>query len=442
MENQVAAVSEIFLPEASAPVPPGERITALDTLRGFALLGILLMNIVMFGMHGAAYNDVTVTGGSTGANLAIWTVLHTVAEGKMRCLFSLVFGAGVILLTSRLEETGRESADIYYRRTLWLLLFGILDAYLLWVGDILYPYALCALILFPFRHMPGPRLLRIGSVLLVVMAVSYIGLGFKQRDMLAEGPKAIAAEKRGEKLSDKQREFKESYENWRKANRPNAEELKKDREGWTGSPLKVLETRAGHVASWHSKPYYHPINWDIWSMMFIGMGLMKSGVLTAARSTRYYWTLAAIGYAIGLPVNSYTAWVVIKSNFDPVTQAFAGSLYDVGRLSIALGHLGLVMAVSKAGWLGWLTSRLGAVGQMAFTNYVMHSVICTVIFTGFGFKLYGSLERYQLYYVVAGIWVFQLIVSPIWLRHYRFGPLEWVWRSLTYWRRQPMRLAA
>ena len=212
---------------ALAPVQPGERITALDALRGFALLGILLMNIIDFGMHSAAYDDVTVTGGSTGVNLAIWAVLHIFAEGKMRCLFSLVFGASVILLTSRLEARG-ESGDIYYRRTLWLLLFGILDAYLLWVGDILYPYALCGLALYPFRKLPARKLLTVGSVLLAMMAAAYVGLGFKQQEMLKEGPAAVAAAQRGDRLTDKQTEQKEEYERWRKRNRPTAGELKKE----------------------------------------------------------------------------------------------------------------------------------------------------------------------------------------------------------------------
>jgi uncharacterized protein len=100
------------------------------------------------------------------------------------------------------------------------------------------------------------------------------------------------------------------------------------------------------------------------------------------------------------------------------------------------------MLLCKAGWMGWLLGRLGAIGQMAFSNYILQSVICAFYFTGYGFAMYGHLERHQLYYVVAAIWVFQLIVSPIWLRYYRFGPLEWGWRSLTYWKRQPMRLAA
>src|SRR6266849_1066369 len=137
---------------ALAPVTRAERITSLDTLRGFALLGILLMNIVAMGLYDSAYDNPTVAGGSTGANLWVWAVLHVVAEGKMRAIFSLVFGAGIILLTSRLEATGRSSADIYYRRNLWLLVFAIPHAYLLWAGEILYPYALCALALYTFRQ--------------------------------------------------------------------------------------------------------------------------------------------------------------------------------------------------------------------------------------------------------------------------------------------------
>ena len=150
--------------------------------------------------------------------------------------------------------------------------------------------------------------------------------------------------------------------------------------------------------------------------------------------------MALVGYGIGIPLNSFSAWVIIRSNFDPVTQSLMGGTYDLGRLSIALGHLGMVMLICQKGALGWLTARLGAVGQMAFSNYILQSVICAFFFTGYGLAMYGRLERYQLYYVVAVIWVLQLIVSPIWLRHFRFGPLEWAWRSLTYWKRQPMRL--
>jgi len=434
-------VSEVSL-SASAPVNQAERITSLDTLRGFALLGILLMNIVAMSMTFAAYDDPTVAGGSTGANLWVWTAMHILAEGKMRCLFSMVFGASVILLTSRLERSGAPSADIYYRRTLWLMLFGILHAYFLWAGDILYPYALCGLALFPFRNIAPRKLLLIGGIIAVLDMALYVGGGFFFREVISKGQAAIAAEQSGKKLTEEQQSEKRSYEQWRRSNRPTAEELKKDGDEWRGSPAKVIAARAKVVSPGHNKAYYSPLwgSWDIFSMMFIGMGLFKLGVFSAERSTRFYVLTTLIGYGIGLPLNSISAWIIIKNHFDPAIHTFAQSSYDIGRLSVALGHMGVIMLLCKFGAMKWLTSSLGAIGQMAFSNYITQSIITAFLFTGYGFALYGKLQRYQIYYVVAAIWVFQMIVSPIWLRHFRFGPLEWGWRSLTYWKRQPMRL--
>ena len=145
---------------------------------------------------------------------------------------------------------------------------------------------------------------------------------------------------------------------------------------------------------------------------------------------------------IGIAVNLISARNIIHSNFDLAVRSFSFTTYDLGRLTVALAHMSLLMLICKTGALRWLTARLAAVGQMAFSNYVMHSVICTLVFCGVGFGLYAKLQRYQLYYVVFAIWVVQLVLSPIWLRHYRFGPLEWVWRSLTYWKRQPFRVGA
>ncbi len=414
-------------------------MTVLDTLRGFALLGILLMNIVGMGMYVAAYDNPTVTGGATGANLGVWAVLHVLAEGKMRCLFSLVFGASIILLTSRLEGRG-DAADIFYRRNCWLILFGIAHAYLLWGGDILYPYALCALILYPFRNMTPKRLLITGFVVLGLTSLAYIGKGFDERDMLRKGASAEVAEKAGKVLTDEQKEELYSYTQWKRFNKPTPEILKQNTEQWRGNPLQVIKARAKFVGFFHSLPYYHPLNWDIWSMMLIGMGLLKLGVLSGPRPSATYAKMAMVGYGIGIPVNSFTAWLIIRSNFDPVTQSFTGVAYDIGRLSITLGHVGLILLLCKSNTFGWLTRTLGAVGQMALSNYILQSVLTAFLFTGYGLKMYGRLERYQLYYVVAAIWAINMIVSPIWLRHFRFGPLEWAWRSLTYWKRQPMRV--
>ncbi len=424
------------------PVAERDRHSTLDSLRGFALLGILLMNIVGFGLHVSAYDNPAAAGGATGWNLAAWVTMHILAEGKMRALFSLMFGAGIILMTSRMEARGGvNSADIYYRRNLWLLLFGILHAYLLWLGEILYPYAMCSLVLYPFRQMAARRLLVIAGVLVVLTAAANVGMAYKTRATIEKAQQAMAAEKAGSPLSDEQKSAKEEWEKLRKENQPSKEELEKDAKAWRGDFFSSLKARAAVVGTFHSMPFYHPWNLDIWSMMIAGMAFLKLGILTGERSYRFYAWAAAAGYLIGLLVNSVTAWLRVDSGFDLVTKYFTGATYDLGRLSIALAHMSLIMIICKAGWLKWLMSSLASTGQMALTNYVMQSVICSTLFCGYGFGLYGRLERIELYGVVAAIWVFQMIVSPIWLKHYQFGPLEWGWRALTYWSRPRFRRA-
>ena len=177
-------------------------------------------------------------------------------------------------------------------------------------------------------------------------------------------------------------------------------------------------------------------------MMLIGMGLMKLGVFSGTLSRGFYWALMLVGYAAGLAINGYTAHRTLQSNFEPINMWWNFSTYDIGRLTMALGHLSAIILIFQSGWIGWLMSRLAAVGQMALTNYLMQTLICTTIFYGYGFGQYGKLQRYQLYFVVLGVWILQLLISPIWLRYFRFGPAEWVWRSLTYWKRQPMRISA
>ena len=174
-------------PAPIAPVAREDRIPALDALRGCALLGILLMNIPGFALHPASYGDPTVAGGADGANLWFWIVNHILFDGKMRALFSMLFGAGVLVLTERGEAKGHSMADIYYRRLFWLLLFGVLHAYLLWWGEILYPYALCGLFLYPFRHVRPSRLLAAAGVSLLVITGFLIGDGFDKRDQFARG---------------------------------------------------------------------------------------------------------------------------------------------------------------------------------------------------------------------------------------------------------------
>jgi len=424
-----------------APVRSAERIDSVDVVRGFALLGILLMNILAFALPEAAYVNPRVAGGYTGANLWAWIAQYVLFDGRMRGIFSMVFGAGALLLITRAEQRGQGAliADIYYRRILWLMLFGILHAFLIWWGDILYPYALMGLLLYPLRKLSAKALLIVAGFQIVLLAGMQVGEGFRLRKMRDDAAKADQAAARGEKLTEEQEEAQKEWKEKQKEIFPGAEEVNKEITAYRGGYISALKRRAKTVMRWHSWPYYFPGLWDMLSMMLIGMAFIKLGVLTAERSYAFYARMAVLGYAIGLPINAFAAWKSVQQGFEPLLFMSATSTYQLARLAVTLAYVAVVMMVVKAGALRWLTSRLAAVGQMAFSNYISHSIICSVIFYGYGFGMIGRLERHQLYYIVPLIWIFQLIVNPIWLRHFRFGPLEWCWRSLTYWQRQPMR---
>src|SRR5262249_2569323 len=149
---------------------------------------------------------------------------------------------------------------------------------------------------------------------------------------------------------------------------------------WRGSVIDVLKVRAESVWRWHSLAYYHYWNLDIFSMMMLGMALFKLGIFSGTRPVKFYAAMAGVGYAIGLSVNSYTAYTRVANNFDIVVNTYAGVTYDIGRLSIALAHVGVLMLLIKAGMLTWLTRSLGAIGQMALSNYLTHSIVCSTIF--------------------------------------------------------------
>jgi uncharacterized protein len=152
--------------------------------------------------------------------------------------------------------------------------------------------------------------------------------------------------------------------------------------------------------------------------------------------------MAIIGYSIGITMNYFETSDIVNSNFSILSFYKNFQTYQLGRIPTTCGHIALIMLFVKSGILPILQKSLAAVGQMAFTNYIMHSIICNIIFLGYGFSMYGKLQRYELYFIVISIWVFQLILSPIWLKYFRFGPLEWIWRSLTYWQIQPFKKTA
>jgi uncharacterized protein len=420
------------------PVRQAERIASLDALRGFSLLGILLLNIASFGLPFAAYMNPTVYGGDTGADLNVWLIATTLFDGKFRCLFSMLFGAGAIILLDRAERRGAgiEAADVYYRRTMWLILFGLLHAHLIWSGDILYAYGVVGLLLFPLRRLSAKALIVTGTVLILLHSLQGVGAGIGIAEMR---DKALAAEKAANPTEDQQKALQE----WKQLGEmfePKKAEVEKQVQTHRGGWLENLPLRSGEAAMFQFTMFFQFLFIDVLAMLVMGMGLVKAGVFDASRSFRFYGILAAAGFAIGVPINYWAAHQWMAANFTaPAYFTYLGSTGDIGRFSVAMGYTGLLMIACKSG-LKFLIGPLAAVGRTALSNYLLTSILCTLFFNGYGLGFFGKLQRHELYYVVLAMWAVNLTVSPLWLRYFRFGPAEWAWRSLTYWQKQPMRL--
>jgi len=436
-----SALAEVVAP--AGPVRQSERISSLDVLRGFALLGILVMNIGDFALHEGFDFHPTSIGDIGKLNLLLWAGRFVLFEGKMRAIFSMLFGAGVILLTSRLEKRGDRAiaGDIFTRRNMWLTLFGVLHAYFLWWGDILYFYGMTALLfLYPCRKLKASTLLIAGAVV-VLCGVGYRTIRLESRIHLAQrAEEAKRLQAAGKTLTEAQKEEVQAWDKIVASQHPDQKELVQEAAEMRGGYGSVFRHNAPIVIDEQGAGFYRFGFFDSLGMMLIGMGLLQTGFLSGEWKKPKYIATALIGYGVGLPLGTVCTWQVWRHNFEPLAIAKWEFLpYDVQRVFVGMAHAAVVLLIVKAGALKWITRPLGAVGQTALSNYLGTTVICTLIFDGWGLGLFGRLQFYQLFYVVAAIWAVNLIVSSLWLKYFRFGPVEWVWRSLTYWKRQPMR---
>jgi uncharacterized protein len=243
----------------------------------------------------------------------------------------------------------------------------------------------------------------------------------------------------GETLPEDIKEGKESWEEMVGSMKPDEKKIQKNVEGMHKGYFGIVLHLAPINRMVQTVFNYDYNPWDVLPMMLLGIALYRLKVITAELSNKVYLTMIVVGYAIGLSINYYETTTLINNKFSVWAFLKTGLTYPFGRIAMASGHVGLVMIFCKSSVLVPLKHALAAVGKMALTNYIMQSVICAFVFTGIGFSMYGQLQRYELYYVVFSIWLFQLIASPIWLTYFRFGPLEWVWRSITYNKRQPFR---
>jgi uncharacterized protein len=299
----------------------------------------------------------------------------------------------------------------------WLLLIGLTHAYLIWDGDILVPYALCGMIVLWWVRGWTPRALMIAATLfLTIGAAGLIAQGLMWDTM----PEAERAE---------QLAFMS----------PSPEQAGEQLAAMRGGFWQVVVHRAPFVVMAETIFFVMFFLWRCAGMMMLGMALYKSGFLEGRWAARTYGIVAVVCLIIGLSLAAFGVFELERVRFSMPQRSTADVWNYVGAIFASVGYAAVLLWLIKHHAVTPLRRRLAAVGQMALSNYLFHSVVTAVMFLGWGLGMVGRFDYAEQLVLVTGIWAVQLVVSPLWLAHFRFGPAEWAWRSLTYWQRQPLR---
>ncbi len=387
----------------------------LDVVRGFAVLGIFVMNIQSFSMISAAYANPLATNelarGLDGGNYAVWLAGQVFFNAKFMSLFSILFGAGILLMSQRCEATDRNPASTHYRRLAGLLLIGLLHGYGFWYGDILVPYAICAAVVYPAWRWRNRVRLALAACLFLMGSLVVVLMGLS----MPFWPQA-------DRVSIEQ-------EMWR----PTAEMVAAEIAAYTGPWWPQLVDRAAMTIQVQTFGMAFLLFWQISALMLIGMTLLQTGVLTGRSSKRVYICLSLLGFGVGLPL---IYWGVLQHEQHEWSMEYSMLIGTqpnyFGSLLMALGYIGVwgVLLHRRVGQAaGWL---LAPVGRMALTNYLMQTLIGTTIFYGHGFGQFTNVSRIGQACIVIITWLCQIAFSHWWLNRFRYGPAEYVWRRVTY----------
>ncbi len=413
-------------PTVLSPVSPSERLEVLDIVRGFALLGILLMNMEAF--VGPLFGAMSgLDPALTGADRIADALIYIFVQGKFWTLFSLLFGMGFAVMSERASAAGRPFAGMYWRRGLALLAIGLVHALLVWPGDILVSYALMSFFLLAFRPLQGRWLVVVATIVYLAPLGLMLGIG-----LLASAMQAIP----------------EAAVEWNKAMAQQGEEMAAMLEGQrqaygSGTYLEATLQRLRDFALMLANLVF--LGPMALGMFLLGSWFVKSGAIANAGDHRRLFARLRWGaLPIGLAMVLVSFWLQPTLDQTDITLRFAVAfcLGMMGSALMCLGYLGWIVPAARsvegragAGRLAWLAP----VGRMALTNYLLQSVVCTLVFYGYGLGYFEQLPRaWQVPFAVA-LFSVQVWLSHWWLQRFRFGPMEWLWRSLTYLKLQPMR---
>lgn len=390
-----------------SPTIVSQRIESLDLIRGIAVCGLVLINGIEFGFGST---ELIYPLGIAEEDRLLWVIVMGLGCGKFATLFSALFAAGMLLFCEHVEATGRSAASVYLPRLGWLFAFGMLHAYLIWHGDILVTYAVTGFVLFWCRNWSAKVFAIIGGALLA-MTVIPIVVGAIVLHLI---------------------DFSQGEMEWDKVLEAFRVEEAKESEALKGTWIEQLKLRA--VYAFFTQLFGIPLYlaWFAGTMMCFGMALMKSGFFSGGWSKSRLQKMTATFLFIGLPLTlgGYGVFAFVRPSPAPFLWAYAA--FTVGIPLVAFGYAGLGVMWSRCEAPGFLRRGFSAVGRMAFSNYIAQSLILGFIYYGHGLGLREQLSFREALLIVPAVWIVQMLVSSWWLSRFRFGPLEWLWRRLTY----------
>lgn len=404
------------------------RILTLDIVRGVAVMGILAMNIYAFSLPLGAYFNPTVMGGDTGIDLATWFVDFVLFDGKMRGLFSLLFGASALLVIERAMASNRSAALTHYSRMLWLFAFGMAHYWFIWWGDILAMYAMSGLFLFLWRKNSAKVLRNWGIGLITVMTI----FGLVQMGGLVAvmaNPSMMPADQ----YADMMKNMAVMKQFMGTDTSTVAAEIARMKGGYEGIlDYRFVEHR-WKMVGFSAQGLPSSIG-----IMLIGMWLFRNGFLTGAWERARYARVAAWCLGIGFLGSGAIGAYLIAQGFTFQSMIMTMMINGLFQIVTAVGWAALIIYLAKKAMDGAIAERLSAAGRMAFTNYLGTSIVMTTIFYGYGLNQFGDYGRFEVNIFVLAMWTAILLWSKPWLERFHYGPFEWLWRSLARFKPQPM----
>jgi uncharacterized protein len=454
------------------PVQGDERIAWLDAVRGFALLGILWANVrQMFLPFDAGSFDVAL-GGNERLAWIDWCVFHALIDLKFLTLFSLLFGVSFALQYARLQARGPGFGGIYLRRVLILALFGVAHGLLLYSAEVLLVYAVAGLVLLGLRDWPAQRLLQAGLVLLGVTLVWGYQIGslgsvslpitlvsavlvlavtlllwprgwqlavVAWTVVLIAAAVAVTVQFAGFNPEDSlATEYRLAQEQLAAISGDATASIPAE---WQVRQAGDFRALLGLHAEQYAQLLLYLVVFLLWrtlALFMIGAGLFRSGLI-AGTSAVNWASVARIGLAIGVPLSFVATWLTRRELLGLVDWRWPDFLHTLSALPLAAGLAGCVYVLRERSGQRWIWSRIEAAGRTALTNYIGQSFVIALLAEPWGFRLYGELNGVMMTTVALVVFALLAEASHVWLRHFRLGPLEWLWRCGTYWQWLPNR---